>query len=69
MPTAASGLFALTLARHFERVAGVEVSETSCEWARNNAVSNHIANADVSNRLGGGDLRAKSTFPRPRPRW
>lgn len=40
-----SGLFALTLAKHFERVAGVEVSETSCEWARKNAVSNHIANA------------------------
>jgi tRNA/tmRNA/rRNA uracil-C5-methylase (TrmA/RlmC/RlmD family) len=40
-----SGLFALTLAKHFEKVAGVEVSETSCEWARKNAASNHIANA------------------------
>ena len=40
-----SGLFALTLARHFEKVAGVEVSETSCEWARKNAASNQIANA------------------------
>lgn len=40
-----SGLFALTLAKHFETVAGVEVSETSCEWARKNAAANHIANA------------------------
>lgn len=40
-----SGLFALTLARHFERVAGVEVSETSCEFARKNAELNGIGNA------------------------
>ena len=40
-----SGLFALTLANHFEKVAGVEVSETSCEWARKNARSNKITNA------------------------
>jgi 23S rRNA (uracil1939-C5)-methyltransferase/tRNA (uracil-5-)-methyltransferase len=40
-----SGLFALTLAKHFEEVAGVEVSETSCEWARRNAKSNGIENA------------------------
>jgi len=41
-----SGLFALTLARHFEKVSGVEVSETSCEWARKNAKSNGITNAE-----------------------
>ncbi|MBC8125711.1 MAG: class I SAM-dependent RNA methyltransferase [Gloeobacteraceae cyanobacterium ES-bin-144] len=40
-----SGLFALTLAKHFDKVAGVEVSETSCEWARKNANANHITNA------------------------
>jgi 23S rRNA (uracil1939-C5)-methyltransferase/tRNA (uracil-5-)-methyltransferase len=40
-----SGLFALTLARHFEKVAGVEVAETSCEWARQNAAANGISNA------------------------
>lgn len=40
-----SGLFALTLSRNFEKVAGVEVSETSCEWARKNAAANHIQNA------------------------
>ncbi len=39
-----SGLFALTLARHFEKVAGVEVSETSCAWARENATANRITN-------------------------
>lgn len=40
-----SGLFALTLAKSFERVEGVEVSETSCEWARQNAALNRIGNA------------------------
>lgn len=40
-----SGLFALTLAAGFEQVAGVEVSETSCEWARKNARTNGIGNA------------------------
>lgn len=40
-----SGLFSLTLAGNFEQVAGVEVSETSCEWARKNAGSNNITNA------------------------
>jgi len=39
-----SGLFALTLARHFEKVAGVEVSETSCQFARENAARNGIEN-------------------------
>lgn len=41
-----SGLFALSLAAHFEQVAGVEVSETSCEWARRNAKANGIGNAE-----------------------
>jgi 23S rRNA (uracil1939-C5)-methyltransferase/tRNA (uracil-5-)-methyltransferase len=41
-----SGLFSLTLAKDFERVAGVEVSETSCEWARKNAAANSIINAE-----------------------
>ncbi|MFC7336443.1 class I SAM-dependent RNA methyltransferase [Haloferula chungangensis] len=40
-----SGLFALTLAEHFEKVAGVEVSETSADWARRNAETNGITNA------------------------
>lgn len=40
-----SGLFALTLAGRFAKVAGVEVSETSCEWARRNAAANGIGNA------------------------
>lgn len=40
-----SGLFALTLAPHFEQVVGVEVSETSCEWARGNAAANGITHA------------------------
>lgn len=40
-----SGLFALTLAKHFEQVAGVEVSESAADWAQRNAESNGIANA------------------------
>jgi 23S rRNA (uracil1939-C5)-methyltransferase/tRNA (uracil-5-)-methyltransferase len=41
-----SGLFALCLAARFEKVAGVEVSETSCAWARRNAAANGIGNAE-----------------------
>jgi 23S rRNA (uracil1939-C5)-methyltransferase/tRNA (uracil-5-)-methyltransferase len=40
-----SGLFALTLASSFEKVAGVEVSETAADWARANARQNNIKNA------------------------
>ncbi len=39
-----SGLFSLTLAHDFEDVTGVEVSETSADWARTNAATNHIPN-------------------------
>ncbi len=41
-----SGLFALSLASSFERVLGVEVSETSADWARANARSNGIEHAE-----------------------
>lgn len=41
-----SGLFALTLANRFEKVRGVEVSESSVEWARRNAEANGIRNAE-----------------------
>jgi tRNA/tmRNA/rRNA uracil-C5-methylase (TrmA/RlmC/RlmD family) len=40
-----SGLFALASARAFEGVAGVEVSETSVVFARENAAANGISNA------------------------
>ena len=40
-----SGLFALTAAPAFEQVAGVEISETSINFARENAAANGIANA------------------------
>ncbi len=40
-----SGLFALSLASSFKKVIGVEVSETSADWARHNAESNKIDNA------------------------
>lgn len=43
-----SGLFALSCAPAFERVAGVEVSETSVKFARENAAANGIANATFS---------------------
>ena len=39
-----SGLFALTAAPAFERVAGIEISESSITFARENAAANAIAN-------------------------
>jgi len=39
-----SGLFSLCLAHKFEKVAGVEVSETAADWARRNAELNGITN-------------------------
>ncbi len=44
-----SGLFALSLAGNFEQVSGVEVSETSVQWARKNAEANSITNAKFLN--------------------
>ena len=49
-----SGLFALTAARAFESVAGVEVSETAVQRAQSNAAANGIANA----RFIAGDAAA-----------
>lgn len=40
-----SGLFSLTCASSFEQVYGVEISETSADWARLNARQNGIENA------------------------
>ena len=40
-----SGLFALRAAPSFERVAGIELSESSIRFARQNAAANNIANA------------------------
>lgn len=40
-----SGLFALSLAPSFEQVAGVEISETSVQFATENAKANAITNA------------------------
>jgi 23S rRNA (uracil1939-C5)-methyltransferase/tRNA (uracil-5-)-methyltransferase len=40
-----SGLLALTAARAFERVSGIEISETSIRFARENAAANNITNA------------------------
>ena len=43
-----SGLFALSLAKYFKKVAGVEVSDTSASWARQNARLNEINNAEFT---------------------
>jgi 23S rRNA (uracil1939-C5)-methyltransferase/tRNA (uracil-5-)-methyltransferase len=40
-----SGLFALTAARRFEGVVGIEISASAVQWARENAAANHIAHA------------------------
>ncbi len=61
-----SGLFALAAASCFERVAGVEVSETSVAFARENASANGIANAsflagDAAAIFAGVDFPATET--------
>lgn len=61
-----SGLFALTAASAFERVAGVEISESSIRFARENAAANGIANAtflaaDASAIFAGLDFAAADT--------
>jgi tRNA/tmRNA/rRNA uracil-C5-methylase (TrmA/RlmC/RlmD family) len=61
-----SGLFALASARAFERVAGVEVSESSVAFARENATANGITNAafvagDASAIFSGLDFPAADT--------
>ena len=40
-----SGLFALSSASAFEQVHGIEISESSVRFARENAAANHITNA------------------------
>lgn len=42
-----SGLFGLSLAKHFKEVSMVEVSETGADWARYNAKANQIDNAKI----------------------
>jgi len=61
-----SGLFALTAAPAFEQVAGVEISATSVNFARENAKANGIANAifqagDASAIFAGLTLPADDT--------
>jgi tRNA/tmRNA/rRNA uracil-C5-methylase (TrmA/RlmC/RlmD family) len=61
-----SGLFALTAAPAFERVAGVEISESSVRFARENAAANGIANAtflaaDAAAIFAGLDFKPSDT--------
>jgi 23S rRNA (uracil1939-C5)-methyltransferase/tRNA (uracil-5-)-methyltransferase len=61
-----SGLFALASAGAFERVAGVEVSESSVAFARENAAANAITNAaftagDASSIFSGLDFPPDDT--------
>jgi 23S rRNA (uracil1939-C5)-methyltransferase/tRNA (uracil-5-)-methyltransferase len=61
-----SGLFALTAAPAFARVAGVEVSESSVKFAQQNAAANGIANAtflagDAANIFSGLTFPAAET--------
>jgi 23S rRNA (uracil1939-C5)-methyltransferase/tRNA (uracil-5-)-methyltransferase len=59
-----SGLFALSAAQAFERVVGVEVSASSVAFARENAVSNKIANASFQ-ASDAATIFAGLTFPAP----
>lgn len=61
-----SGLFALSAAASFERVAGVEISETSVRFARENAAANGINNtsflaADAAAIFAGLEFPAADT--------
>ncbi len=61
-----SGLFALSAARRFARVAGVEISESSVRWAQDNAAANGIVNAtflaaDAAAIFAGLDFPAAET--------
>jgi tRNA/tmRNA/rRNA uracil-C5-methylase (TrmA/RlmC/RlmD family) len=61
-----SGLFALTAAPAFERVAGVEISESSIVFAKQNATANGITNAtflasDAAQIFAGLDFPAADT--------
>jgi tRNA/tmRNA/rRNA uracil-C5-methylase (TrmA/RlmC/RlmD family) len=61
-----SGLFALTASSAFERVAGVEISESSVRFARENAAANGITNAtflaaDAAAIFAGLDFPAADT--------
>ena len=57
-----SGLFGLTLAKNFEQVVGIELSETSADWARRNAKTNGIDNASFI-ASSAEALFADITFP------
>ena len=57
-----SGLFALSLAKKFKKVLGVEVSETSADWARSNARSNGIEHAEFL-AADAGAIFARVDFP------
>lgn len=57
-----SGLFSLTLARNFKKVMGVEVSESSADWARCNARTNGIDNAEFM-AAGAEAIFAQIDFP------
>ena len=61
-----SGLFALSCAPAFQRVTGVEISETSVKFATENAAANGIGNAtfragDASQIFAGLDVPAADT--------
>lgn len=57
-----SGLFALSLAKHFEAVQGIEIVETAADWARYNAKKNNITNATFT--AGSAErIFAQTEFP------
>lgn len=57
-----AGLFALSLAKQFEHVAGVEVSESSADWARRNAQDNALANVNI-HTASAEHIFAQISFP------
>lgn len=57
-----TGLFAISLSRRFERVAGVEIAASAVQWATNNAAINRVNNCEFS--VGSAEAIFESvTFP------
>lgn len=57
-----SGLFCLSAAHSFTEAMGIEISESSVDWARRNADANHIANCRFL-QGNASDLFAEVRYP------
>ncbi len=59
-----SGLFALSAAKYFDRVVGIEVNDLAIEEATSNAVTNNISNVKFLSASAEGIFKVIQDFPR-----